>query len=96
MDFKEFYNGLLSLALTLLIFSVTLVIGSILLKPYINISIQERDFIIILCSGNFVFGIYYLWKVSMLEKIFKLEKKNIIKFGKSIGLITLFYLPKVI
>ena len=28
-----------------------------------------------------------------LEKIFKLENKNIIKFGKRIGVITLFYIP---
>jgi hypothetical protein len=96
LDFKDFHNGLLSLALTLLIFSATLVIGSIVLKPYTNISIQERDFIILLCSVNFIFGLYYLWEVSMFEKNFKLENKNIIKFGKRIGLITLFYLPHLI
>ena len=96
MDFKEFHNGLLSLALTLLIFSATLIFGSIILKPYINISIQERNFIIILCSGNFIFGLYYLWEVSILEKIFKLESKHIIKFGKRIGIITLIYLPHAV
>ena len=68
-------------------------IGSIVLKPYINLMTQERDLIIILCSINILFSIYYLWNVFRLEKIFKLENKNIIKFGKRIGIITLFYIP---
>lgn len=65
------------------------------MKPYVNISIQERNFIILLCSGNLIFALYYLWEVSMLEKIFKLENKNIVKFGKRISLITLLFLPHV-
>lgn len=68
-------------------------IGSILLKPYINLMTQERDLIIILCLINILFSLYYLWNVLRLEKIFSLEIKNIIKFGKRIGIITLFYIP---
>ena len=68
-------------------------IGSIVLKPYINLMTHERDLIILLCSINIVFSLYYLWNVLRLEKIFKLENKNIIKFGKRIGIITLFYIP---
>jgi len=68
-------------------------IGSVVLQPYIHLMTQERDFIIILCSINIAFSIYYLWNVLRLEKIFKLENKNIIKFGKRIGVITLFYIP---
>jgi hypothetical protein len=95
LDYKEFHDGLLSLALTLLIFSGTLVVGSIVLKPYIDISLQERDFIIVLCSCNFFFGLYYFWEVFEFKKKFKLEKKNIIRLGKRIGTITLFYVPHV-
>jgi len=40
-----------------------------------------------------MFCSYYLWEASNLEKIYKLENKNIIKFGKKIGVITLFYIP---
>jgi hypothetical protein len=92
LDIKEFQNGLLSLVLVLLIFSATLVIGSITLKQYININVIEREFIIILSSLNFLFGIYYLREVFFVGKVFKLETKNIIKFGKRIGLVSLPYL----
>ena len=93
MDFKDFHYGLLSLALALLIFSITLIITSIVLKPYINNSIEERNYLIIIASGSLVFSIYCLWEFSKLEKTFKLENKNIIKFGKRIGLITVLYFP---
>ncbi len=70
-------------------------IGSIILKPYIGIQSQERDMIVILCSINILVSLYYLWTVIKLEKIFKLETKNIIKFAKSLGIATLFYIPHV-
>ncbi len=95
MDFKDFHDGMLSLALILFIFSITLMIGSIVLKPYIGIQSQERDMIVILCSINIFFSLYYLWNVIRLEKIFKLETKNIIRFAKSLGIATLIYLPHV-
>lgn len=96
MDYKDFHDGLLSLALILFLFSVTLMIGSIVLKPFIGIQSQERDLIVILCSINILFTMYYLWNVLRLEKIFKLENKNIIKFGKTIGIVTLIYIPHFI
>ncbi len=71
-------------------------IGSIVLKPFIGIQSQERDLIVILCSINILFTMYYLWNVLRLEKIFKLENKNIIKFGKTIGIVTLIYIPHFI
>ncbi|MFX0132997.1 MAG: hypothetical protein ACFFDN_05055 [Candidatus Hodarchaeota archaeon] len=95
LDYKDFHNGLLSLTLILLIFSLTLLIGSIVLKPYIGLQAEERDFIIILCFINLLFASYYLWNVLRLEKIFRLENKNIIKFGKIIGIVTVFYIPHV-
>ena len=91
-DIKEFQNGLLSLVLVLLMFSATLMIGSITIKPFIHIKVQERDLITVLCSLNFLFGASYLWEISVIRKVFKLETKNIIKFGKRIGLVSLPYL----
>jgi len=75
------------------IFSFTFILGSILLKPYIGLPAKERDFIVILCSINLLFCSYYIREASHLEKTYKLENKNIIKFGKKIGIITLFYFP---
>jgi hypothetical protein len=92
LDYKEFHDGVLSLALMLMIFSFTSIIGSIFLKSYIFLGTQESNFIIIICSTNILFCTYYLWEVINLEKVFKLENKYIITFGKRIGLITLIYL----
>ncbi len=36
-----------------------------------------------------------MWNALRLEKIFKLENKNIIKFGKTIGIVTVFYIPHI-
>lgn len=96
MDFKDFKDGLTSLSLLLSVFSLTLIIGSIALKPYIGLEPQERDLIVILCTVNFFFFLFYLWNAIRLEKIFRLENKNIIKFGKSMGIATLIYVPHLI
>jgi len=92
MDFKDFREGLISLALLIFIFSLTFIVGSIFLKPYINLEIEDQNFIIILNTINMIFSVYYLCEALRLEKIFKLEDKHIIKFGKRIGIITLFYI----
>lgn len=95
MDIKDFHDGLLSLSLMLFLFSITLLIGSIVLKPYIGIQSQERDIIVILSSINILLSLYYLWNVLNLHKKYRLESKNIIKFVKSIGIVTLIYIPHV-
>lgn len=41
-------------------------------------------------------SLYYIWNVSKLQEIFKLETKLIIRFAKHIGLITLIYIPHVL
>ncbi|MEE9377111.1 MAG: hypothetical protein V3V33_03650 [Candidatus Lokiarchaeia archaeon] len=93
MDFKDFKDGLTSLALLLFFFSLTLLIVSIVLKSYIGMEVQERNFIAILCSINILFSFYYFLNAIRLEKVFKLENKNVIKFGKRLGIVTLIYLP---
>ncbi len=93
MDFKDFKDGLTSLALLLFFFSMTFLIGSIVLKSYIGLEVQERNFIVILCSINILFSFYYLLNAIRLEKVFKLENKIVIKFGKTIGIVTLIYIP---
>ncbi len=45
MDFKDFREGLPSLALLIFIFSLTFVMGSILLRPYINLEIEDFIYI---------------------------------------------------
>ncbi|MHA1254807.1 MAG: hypothetical protein ACTSPS_04320 [Promethearchaeota archaeon] len=93
MDYKYFHDGLLSLSVVQIVFSSTLLLGSIILKPYIALEPDERDFIILLASVNLVFSFYYLIEVLMLERVFSLEEKHIFKFGKRIGIISLLYTP---
>ncbi len=77
----------------LFLFSLTFLLGSIFLKPYIALNSQTRNFIIILCSTNLFFCLNYLLNVLRLERVFKLENKHIINFGKEIGILTIFYIP---
>ncbi len=93
MDYKNFHDGLLSISLIQFIISLTFLISSIVLKPYIALEPKERDFIVILTVFNMSFSIYYIIEALKLEKVFKLEDKHVIKFGKRIGIISLVYLP---
>ncbi|HUW90859.1 MAG TPA: hypothetical protein VMV43_10160 [Candidatus Nanopelagicaceae bacterium] len=93
MDYKYFHDGLLSLSVVQFVFSLTLLLGSIILKPYIALEPDERDFIILLALVNLVFSFYYLIEALKLESVFSLEEKHIFKFGKRIGVISLLYTP---
>jgi len=93
MDYKYFHDGLLSLSVVQLIFSSTLLLGSIILKPYIALEPDERDFIILLALVNIAFSFYYLIEALMLDRVFCLEEKHIFKFGKRIGVVSLVYTP---
>ena len=93
MDYKDFHDGLLSISLIQFIISLTFLIGSIILKPYIALEPKERDFIVLLTVLNLSFSIYYIIEALRLEKVFKLEDKHVIKFGKRIGIVSLVYSP---
>ena len=93
MDYKYFHDGLFSLSVVQFVFSSTLLLGSVVLKPYIGLDPDERDFIIILSSINLLFSFYYLIEALKLERIFSLEVKHILKFGKRIRLMSLLYTP---
>ena len=93
MDYKYFHDGLLSLSVVQIIFSSTLLLGSIILKPYIALEPDERDFIILLALVNLVFSFYYLIEALKLDSVFCLEEKHIFKFGKRIGVVSLIYTP---
>jgi len=93
MDYKNFHDGLLSISLIQFIISLTFLIGSIVLKPFIALEPKERDLIVLLTVLNISFSIYYIIEALRLEKVFKLEDKHIIKFGKRIGIVSLVYLP---
>ena len=95
MDYKNFHDGLLSLSLILFFFSLTFIIASIILKPYIALEPSERDFIVIIAFINLIFSIYYLIEALSLNKIFKLNQRSITFFAKRIGSITLIYSPHI-
>ncbi|NHJ20758.1 MAG: hypothetical protein EAX91_07450 [Candidatus Lokiarchaeota archaeon] len=95
MDFKYFREGLISLSTILFIISLTFLFSSILLKPYIALEPNDRDFIIILTTTNMVFCIYYLIEAIRFEKIYKLEEKHIRRFGIRIGIVSILYLPHI-
>jgi hypothetical protein len=93
MDYKYFHDGLLSLSVVQLVFSSTLLLGSIILKPYIALEPVERDYIIILALINIIFSLYYLMEALKLDRVFCLEDKHIFKFGKRLGVVSLIYTP---
>ncbi len=93
MDYKNFHDGLLSISLFQFIISLTFLISSLILKPYIALEPEERDFIVFLTIINMSFSIYYLIEALKLEKVFKLEDKHVINFGKRIGIVSLVYSP---
>jgi hypothetical protein len=96
MDFKDFKDGLISLSLILFIFSFSLLISAILLKPYFNLNSEERNILVIFGSINLFFSLIYLYFALRLEKVYKLENKNVEKYGKKIGIFTIFYIPHLI
>ena len=93
MDFKDFHDGLLSLSLVLLIFSFTFLMGTIMLRPLINLHTNDMYFIVILCLVNMGFSLYYLSEALRLKKIYKMADRHIIKFAKRIGIVTIIYSP---
>jgi len=93
MDYKYFHDGFLSLSVVQLVFSSTLLLGSIILKPYIALEPVERDYIIILALINIIFSLYYLMEALKLDRVFCLEDKHIFKFGKRLGVVSLIYTP---
>ena len=82
-----------ALSVVQIVFSSTLLLGSIILKPYIALEPNERDFIILLAVVNLVFSFYFLIEALKLDSIFYLEEKHIFKFGKRIGVVSLIYTP---
>lgn len=96
MDFKYFHDGLLSLSLFLFIISLTLMIGSIILKPYIALEPNERDIIVGLSITGQFFSIYFVIEALNLEKILKLEIKYSIKFARRIGIILFLFIPHLV
>ncbi len=95
VDFRDYYQGLVSLSLMIFIFSLTFMLGSVLMKPYIALEPNDLTMIIILCAINFFFCSYYLIEASLFNKVMRLEDKQLIRYGKRIGVISCFYLPHV-
>ncbi|MGV9171403.1 MAG: hypothetical protein ACOC44_14395 [Promethearchaeia archaeon] len=96
MDFKDFFDGLVSLSFVLFIFSLTLIIGSIVLKPYIALEPADMYFIIILCAINLNFASYYLYEAFQFKKVFPLEDFLLEKVVKRMSIVTIFYLVHLV
>ncbi|MFO8018257.1 MAG: hypothetical protein R6U96_06445 [Promethearchaeia archaeon] len=92
MDFKDFFDGLVSLSLVVFIFSLTFMIGSIILKPYIALEPAHMYFIITLCIINLNFAVYYLFEAFQFKKAFPLKDVFLEKVAKRCGLVSVFYL----
>ncbi len=93
MDFKDFHDGLLSCSLVLLILSLTFMIVSIILKPFIALEPLERDLILIVASIDVAFCLYYFFEIMNLKKTFKSTITHIFKFGIRLGISALLFLP---
>ena len=96
MDYKYFRDGFLSLSLFLFLISLTLMVGSIILKPYIALEPSERDIIVALTIIGQIFSLYFLIEALNLEKIIRYEIKYSMKFGKRVGVISIVLLPHLI
>jgi len=95
MDYKYFRDGLISLSTIQFIFSSSFLFSSILLKPYIALEPNERDFIVFLTIINMMFSIYYIIEAIKFESVFKLEEKHIRNYGIRIGIVSLLYSPHI-
>ena len=84
MDYKDFKDGLTSLSCMIFIFSLTFLMGAIILQYQTQLTTPDKDFIVILCAINIIFSLYYLAEAVRLDKVFKLEDKHVFKFGKRI------------
>ncbi|MHA1454692.1 MAG: hypothetical protein ACTSR5_01735 [Promethearchaeota archaeon] len=91
MDFKVFHDGLISSSLTLLLFSITLMMGAIIFKPYLALEPNDRNLIVILCTISMVFSVIYFFFGLKTKSVFKLELKNILRFVKILGFINIIF-----
>ncbi|MHA1671802.1 MAG: hypothetical protein ACTSV5_14690 [Promethearchaeota archaeon] len=93
MDFKVFYDGLISASLSLFLFSFTMMIGVITFKPYLAIEPIDRDLIVLLCIISMIFSVIYFFFGLKTKSVFKLELKYILRFMKTLGAINLIFTP---
>ncbi|MHA1725632.1 MAG: hypothetical protein ACTSXH_12500 [Promethearchaeota archaeon] len=96
MDFRDYYQGLISLSFVLFVFSLTFMIGSYIMKPYIALEPGDLTFILILSSINLIFCTYYIVEARIFKNIFVLADKHLIRYGKRIGIVSSIYIPHVI
>ncbi len=93
MDFKDFYDGLISSSFMLFLFSFTLIVGALIFKPYLALEPNDRDLIVILSAISMLISVVYFFIALRAKKIYKLEIRNVIKFMKKIGIINIIFTP---
>ena len=93
MDFKVFHDGLISSSLTLFLFSITMMTGAIVFKPYLALEPNDRNLIVILGAISMVFSVIFFFFGLKTKSVFKLELKNILRFVKILGFINMIFTP---
>jgi len=96
IDLDEVQDGLLSLSTVILVFSVAIMVISILFKPYLVLEPYERDYIVIVYGMNIPFCIYYLIEALRISSISGLDRKYTSRFILRTGVISLLYIPQLV
>jgi hypothetical protein len=96
LDLKEIQEGIISLSSLILLFSLTLIVVSILFKPYLVLKPSERDYIVAVSAVNFPFCIYYIIEAKRASAIRNLQEKYIINFIIRTSFVSLLYIPHLV
>ncbi|TFG00340.1 MAG: hypothetical protein EU541_02640 [Promethearchaeota archaeon] len=80
LDLDEIQEGLISLSAIIFVFSIAIMIISILFKPYLILDPWERDYIVLVSGFNIPFCIYYAIEAIRLSEISGLDQKYTLKF----------------
>ena len=96
IDLDEVQEGLISLSTVIIVFSVAIMVISIMFKPYLVLEPCERDYIVIVCGINIPFCIYYLIEAIRISSISGLDQKYTSKFILRTGIISIFYIPQLV
>lgn len=91
LDLREIQEEIISIAAVILLFSITLIVISILFKPYLVLEPQERDYIVLISGINIPFSLYYIIEGIRITPIRDLHEKYTSKFIIRTVLVSVFY-----
>jgi hypothetical protein len=96
LDLREIQEGIVSIAVVILLFSITLIVISILFKPYLVLEPWERDYIVLVSGFNIPFCFYYIIEGIWVSTIRELHEKYTSKFIIRTGIVSVLYIPHLI